>query len=156
MQGMRPRLVEAALPVPVKRRLQRIAASFNSKARKYHARGVVSWEMLANVGRLDHSNVISQCAYCGTELRLEDGTWDHVVPFDKGGQNTIDNIWRCCTFCQRRKFTKSPAEYAQHQALVVVCALPGCTKSFKPRWAEYQRGMARYCSHAHAGAASWL
>lgn len=96
------------------------------------------------------------CVYCGTELRLEDGSWDHVIAFDKGGTNFIDNIVRCCTSCQRRKHSKSPTEYDAHRALVVTCALPGCEVTYKPRWAEYQRGMARYCSHQHAGAARWL
>jgi 5-methylcytosine-specific restriction endonuclease McrA len=131
-----------------KRRLQRIAASFNAKARKYHVRGVITWGMLIQKPWV--------CTYCPTELTPDQGTWDHVVPFDKGGTNEIDNIVRCCTSCQRRKFTKSPAEYDAHRELMVTCALPGCNVTYKPRWAEYKRGMARYCSHQHAGAARWL
>ena len=62
--------------VTVQRRLQRIASGFNAKARKWRVPGVVTAEMLAMKG--------SRCAYCPTELSLWDGTWDHVVPFDKG------------------------------------------------------------------------
>lgn len=133
------------MSVPVKRRLQRIAATFNSKARKLHVPGVVSWQMLAHLP--------GHCAYCGTELRLEDGTWDHVVPFDNGGANHLSNITRCCTTCQRAKFTKSPAQYDSHRELVVICARPGCGNTYQPRWAEYQAGRARFCSHQCAGAA---
>lgn len=137
-----------------KRRLQRIASTFNAKARRLHVPGVVSWEMLANVGRLDRDGpIIAECHYCGTELRLEDGTWDHVVAFDRGGTNYLTNIVRCCTSCQRRKFTKTPEEYAAHQELTVLCARPGCGNTFKPRWAEYINGRARFCSHRCAGAA---
>jgi hypothetical protein len=94
-----------------------------------------------------------KCAYCGIELRLEDGTWDHVVPFDKGGHNVISNIVRCCTTCQRIKFTKTPAEYAEHQVRLVTCKRPGCGNQYQPRWAEWQAGRARYCSHQCAGMA---
>lgn len=97
-----------------------------------------------------------ECSYCNTELTLETGTWDHVIAFDKGGTNLISNIRRCCTNCQRRKFTKTPAEYDEHRAMVVNCALPGCPNTYTPRWAEWQRGKARYCSLKCAGASRWL
>jgi hypothetical protein len=129
--------------IPV-RRLQRIASTFNSKARKYHVPGVVSWQMLAAMP--------GQCAYCPIVLdNLDEGTWDHVLPFDRGGHNTIDNIVRCCTDCQRRKFTKTPDEFAASESLRVVCPIDGTV--FKPRWAEWQRGVARYCSLSCAGIA---
>jgi hypothetical protein len=128
-----------------KRRLQRIAAGFNRKARKFHVQGVVSWEMLAALG--------DRCTYCGVGLSLEHGTWDHQVAFDKGGTNWITNIVRCCTGCQRRKFTKTPEEYAAHKDLMVKCARPDCDVMFKPRFAERQRGMAKFHSYACAGMA---
>lgn len=131
--------------VSVKRRLQRIAATFNAKARRLHVPGVVSWQMLASAG--------GACAYCGTELRLEDGTWDHAIPFDRGGHNTLNNIVRCCTVCQRIKHAKTPGEYAEHQVRIVTCKRPGCGVTYKPRWAEWQNGRARYCSHQCAGMA---
>jgi 5-methylcytosine-specific restriction endonuclease McrA len=131
--------------VSVKRRIQRIASTFNAKARRLHVPGVVSWEMLASLD--------PHCAYDGTELRLEDGTWDHVLAFDRGGTNEITNIVRCCTACQRRKFTKTPGEYAEHLDRLVTCKRPGCGNQYRPRWAEWQAGRARYCSHQCAGMA---
>jgi 5-methylcytosine-specific restriction endonuclease McrA len=138
-----------------KRRIQRIASTFNAKARRLHRPGVVSWEMLAVVGRVERSGpIMANCFYCGTELRLADGSWDHVKAFDKGGTNYITNIVRCCTTCQREKHTKSPDEYAEHQVRLVTCKRPGCTSPpYRPRWAEWQAGRARYCSHQCAGMA---
>ncbi len=133
--------------VSVKRRLQRIAAGFNAKARKYRVPGVVTAEMLAAMP--------GRCAYCPTELALSDGSWDHVVPFDRGGNNHLTNIVRCCMDCQRRKFTKTPEEFAEHSAMEVQCALPGCTNRWQPRYAERKRGMARYCSRSHAAKSRW-
>lgn len=128
-----------------KRRLQRIAAGFNRKARLLHTQGIVSWPMLAALG--DH------CFYCGVELTLEHGTWDHKIPFDRGGTNWITNIVRCCMTCQRTKFTKTPSEHTEAQLLMVTCARPGCGNTWSPRWAERKRGMARFCSHRCAGMA---
>jgi hypothetical protein len=129
----------------MKRRIQRIASSFNAKARKNHAPGVVTWEMLASLP--------AYCRYCGIGLDLEHGTWDHYVAFDRGGDNWITNIVRCCTTCQRTKFTKTEAEFAEHKGMLVTCKRPGCGNQYKPRWAEWQRGMARYCSLRCAGSA---
>lgn len=131
-----------------RRRCQRTAASYNAKARRLGRPGVITGEMLAALP--------GQCAYCGVELGIMDGTWDHVIPFDRGGTNVIENIVRCCTSCQRRKFTKTPAEYEEHQQLYVTCALPGCEKQYRPRYAEWQNGRARYCSLSHAAASRWV
>lgn len=134
-------------PCTTKRRLQRIAVSFNAKARRYHVPGVVHWTMLAGLD--------GPCHYCGIGLDLDHGSFDHVIPFDRGGTNEITNIVRCCMTCQRTKFTKTPAEFAEHSDMIVTCARPGCGNTWKPRWAERKRGMARYCSHQCAGAARW-
>lgn len=135
-------------PVSQKRRLQRIASGFNAKARKYRVSGVTTAEMLAAMPPF--------CHYCRVTLRISDGTWDHVIPFDRGGSNELSNIVRCCMTCQRRKFTKTPAEFAEHKAMVATCALPGCEVTWQPRYAEAKRGMARYCSRSHAAASRWV
>jgi hypothetical protein len=133
-----------SIDVPI-RRLQRIASSMNARARKYRAPGSVSWQQLAIKGE--------RCEYCGVWLTLDQGSWDHQISFNDGGQNWPDNIVRCCVDCQRRKHTKTPGEYAAHRVLTVTCARPGCGNTYQPRWAEYQRGKARYCSHRCAGSA---
>jgi len=129
----------------IKRRLQRIASTFNAKARRLHVPGIVSWQMLAAMP--------GTCHYCGLELSLDQGTWDHVAAFDKGGTNEITNIVRCCTDCQRRKHTKTPEEFAEHQVLWATCKRPGCGRQYQPRWAEWINGRARYCSRRCSGSA---
>ena len=131
------------------RRLGRLAAGFNSRARRYHSLGVVDWQTLV----LIHARAGGNCQYCGTHMELDHGTWDHSVPLSEGGRNDITNIARCCTSCQRRKFTKTPAEFDAHRALTVICPIDGV--EFKPRWAEWVAGRARYCSHRCAGAAAY-
>jgi 5-methylcytosine-specific restriction endonuclease McrA len=120
----------------------------NSKARRLGARGHMTPELLFTLG--------STCHYCSVEVSYGHGSYDHVKAFDRGGSNTIDNIVRVCTRDQRRKFTKSEDEFAAHRDLVVTCALPGCSNTFHPRFAERERGMAKFCSRSHAAKAGWL
>lgn len=132
----------------LERRLGRIAAAFNARARKLHSLGVVDASTLILV----HTRAGGTCRYCGVLMELEHGTWDHSIALSEGGRNDITNIVRCCINCQRRKFTKTPAEYDAHRALTVTCPIDGVV--FRPRWAEYNAGRARYCSHRCAGAAA--
>ncbi len=50
------------------------------------------------------------CAYCGrADLPLEQ---EHVMPVTRGGGYTAANIVPACQPCNRKKQTKTPAEYA--------------------------------------------
>lgn len=120
----------------------------NKKAARLGVRGYMTPELLRTLGH--------KCHYCGISVPAGHGSYDHVQAFDKGGTNTIDNIVRICTRDQRQKFTKSEAEFAAHQDLIVTCELPWCTNTFHPRFAERERGMAKYCSRSHAALGGWL
>ena len=133
------------------RRLVRLAAAYNAKARRLGVRGVVSAFGLALI---EHEQ--PNCRYCGIALEIGQGTFDHLVPFDHNGQNVLWNIVRCCTTCNRKKFTKSPAQLAEHEARVVTCARPGCGKQYQPRWAEWEAGRARVCSRSCAAKMRWV
>jgi hypothetical protein len=126
-----------------RRWLSRKASSMNMRARKVGARGVITPEMLAAKPE--------RCWYCHIDLEPGHGTFDHRVALDKGGSNTYDNIERCCVTCQRQKFTKSEDEFLQYVAEGrITCQLPGCENTWVPRFAEQQRGMAKFCSRSHA------
>ena len=131
---------------PEERRLNRLAASYNKKARQFGVPGVITAVDLARKPR--------RCMYCGISLEVGQGTFDHMIPFDKGGTNEDFNIVRSCLTCNRKKFTKSPAEFAEHQTLVVACEV--CGKEYQPRWGEYINGRARVCSRVCAGKKRWI
>lgn len=133
---------------PEFRRLVRLASGYNKRATDFGLRGRISATELWAL-----ENETWHCHYCGIELDFGQGSFDHIVPLDRGGQNTYLNLARCCFTCQRKKFTKTPSEYANHQRLTVTCAV--CGKVFKPRWAEYNRGDARVCSRSCAGRRRW-
>lgn len=133
---------------PLQRRLIRLAHSINKKAERLGARGRVTAESLALIA-LSYP----QCPYCGVDIDPMHGSFDHKVPFDKGGSNERSNILFCCMTCQRSKYTKSVDEHAEFLNFTVVCPVDGTV--FKPRYADWKRGLGRYCSRSCAAASRW-
>jgi len=134
---------------PTQRRFSKLAAGINQKWRRVKTRGVKLFaEDLAFVYIRDDG----QCRYCGIDVGPMDTSFDHILPFKQGGPNVVDNLCVSCITCQRSKYTKTPAEYAEWQMLVRVCKT--CQKQFRPRWADYKRGLGWYCSRKCSGAAA--
>lgn len=128
---------------PEYRRLVRLAGAMNKKATAIGAHGQISAEILLALVILNPT-----CAYCDIELRAGQGTFDHSIPLDRGGKNTAANLVRSCAQCNRRKFTKTPAEFDQALQLERVCPVDG--RRFVPRWGEVRAGRGIVCSRACA------
>lgn len=141
---------------PFQRRLSKLAAAQNQKARLVGAGGRTTAEDLAWVflQAMNPETGDHECAYCGVVVTQEGVSFDHVVPFDRGGQNTVENLLACCITCQRDKYTKSPEELAEWKKLVRYCLM--CGTPFRPRWADYKRGYGYYHSRACSGKAGGL
>jgi len=56
---------------------------------------------------LFYHNYGKTCKYCGTAVlkinKSNQITCDHVIPLQKGGDSTIDNLQLICSTCNRRK-----------------------------------------------------
>lgn len=78
--------------------------------------------------KLTRHNVFSRdkntCQYCGEKFDRKDLNIDHVVPRDRGGKTTWDNVVCSCLRCNTHKRNRSP-----RQAGMVLIRKPK-----KPRW----------------------
>ena len=54
------------------------------------------------------------CQYCGKVFDRRDLNLDHVVPRDRGGPTTWENIVCSCIPCNTRKANRTPAEAHMH------------------------------------------
>lgn len=52
-----------------------------------------------------------RCAYCGIRLSKKEGTRDHMISRFNGGQSTVDNLWLCCTQCNKNKGSMGVEEF---------------------------------------------
>lgn len=127
------------------RRFSKLAAAINQKAARLGQYERLTATDLAAVF-LEADRL---CSYCGVGLSWEGVSFDHIVPFSKGGRNVVVNLAACCITCQRSKFTKTPTEHAAARRLIVKCPVDGV--EFRPRWADYQRGLGRTCSRKCSG-----
>jgi 5-methylcytosine-specific restriction endonuclease McrA len=79
------------------------------------------------------------CQYCGTQVKLSEFEYEHVVPRAKGGKTTWENIVVACTPCNQKKGGRTPAE-----ARMRIRSTPRRPdKSFKKRrmTLSWQKGM---------------
>jgi 5-methylcytosine-specific restriction endonuclease McrA len=76
-----------------------------------------------NVFERDHNT----CQYCGLQFDRSDLNLDHVIPRDKGGQTTWENIVCSCIPCNTKKGNKLP-----HQAGMQLIRTPK-----KPKWRPF-------------------
>ena len=67
------------------------------------------------------------CQYCGRVFERHDLNLDHVIPRDRGGPTTWENIVCSCIPCNTRKANRTPAE--AHMRLV--------RKPKRPKWRPF-------------------
>lgn len=56
----------------------------------------------------------NRCQYCGEVFDRKDLNLDHVVPRDRGGPTTWENIVCSCIVCNTRKANRTPHEAGLH------------------------------------------
>jgi 5-methylcytosine-specific restriction endonuclease McrA len=55
-----------------------------------------------------------RCQYCGEKKSPRVLTYDHVLPFSRGGKTEWTNIVTACGTCNRRKANRTPEEAGMH------------------------------------------
>jgi hypothetical protein len=127
------------------RRFSKLAAAINQKAKRLGQSGRISPGGLARV----FLSAEGQCTYCGIEIDWRGVSFDHIVPYAKGGQNVEENLAASCITCQRTKFTKTTAQHEAWMTYTAQCEV--CGRTFKPRFSDYQRGYGKTCSRVCSG-----
>ena len=51
-----------------------------------------------------------RCQYCGKRCKIDQLTYDHVLPRSRGGRTSWENIVSCCYTCNAHKANRTPAE----------------------------------------------
>ena len=54
------------------------------------------------------------CQYCGQTFERKDLNLDHVIPRDRGGPTSWENIVCSCVGCNTRKANRTPQEAGLH------------------------------------------
>ena len=52
-----------------------------------------------------------RCALCGRKITLSEMTIDHIVPLDKDGEDSINNLQSACLACNRFKANIRPDDF---------------------------------------------
>ncbi len=60
-----------------------------------------------------------RCAMCGIKLKPNMRHADHIMPFARGGDNTLRNIQWLCRPCNLSKHARHPIEFAQSRGLLL-------------------------------------
>lgn len=89
-----------------------------------------------------------RCGYCGGKFGMRDLTFDHVVPYSKGGKTSWTNIVTACNPCNLAKGDKSP----ERAGMTLRCELYRPTKGrlndiardFPPPLAKLHRAWLPY------------
>lgn len=53
----------------------------------------------------------STCQYCGTKMKGDDLTLDHIIPKSRGGKSDWQNLVTCCKPCNWKKDDRTPEEW---------------------------------------------
>ena len=80
------------------------------------------------------------CQYCGS--KSQSMTIDHIIPKDKGGKDSWDNLVAACVPCNARKGNRTPKEARMELKKKVrkpttVLHLQTFVKQFQGSWRPY-------------------
>ncbi|MBI6182504.1 MULTISPECIES: HNH endonuclease [Serratia] len=77
--------------------------------------------MTTKYSAIKKSNVMAKtsgkCAYCGVSLSGESLTIDHVLPKNRGGDNSVSNLLASCRPCNTAKGAKTMEQWRRFYAV---------------------------------------
>lgn len=79
----------------------------NYSKRSKTAGGILSLDIISKLKVIQNG----VCVYCGININTNPYELDHIIPFNKGGLNTDDNVQLLCYDCNKKKYNKTHDEY---------------------------------------------
>ena len=74
---------------------------------RFHSVAAEPARKRVNLARVHGPSWVETCAYC----RQPAETWDHIVPFSRGGSDERWNMAPACTRCNGAKSGRTPEEF---------------------------------------------
>ena len=65
------------------------------------------------VRKIIYNNADGRCALCGRKITFPEMTLDHIVPLDKNGEDTINNLQCACKPCNQFKANIRPSDFME-------------------------------------------
>ena len=65
------------------------------------------------VRKMIYNNADGRCALCGRKITFPEMTLDHIVPLDRNGEDTINNLQCTCKACNQFKANIRPAAFME-------------------------------------------
>ncbi|HNX03971.1 MAG TPA: HNH endonuclease [Opitutales bacterium] len=98
--------------------------------------------------RLSHESIFARddhtCQYCGRRFQEAELSIDHVIPRERGGRNTWENLVTACKSCNNRKANRLPHEAGmqltrrpRRPPRVPFAASAALGTQISPAWREY-------------------
>ena len=65
------------------------------------------------VRKIIYDNADGRCALCGRKITLPEMTLDHIVPLDRNGEDSINNLQCTCKPCNQFKANIRPSDFME-------------------------------------------
>lgn len=65
------------------------------------------------VRKMIYDKAGGRCALCGRKITLSEMTLDHIVPLDRGGEDSVRNLQSTCRVCNHFKANIRPEDFME-------------------------------------------
>ena len=85
------------------------------------------------VRKMIYDKAGGRCALCGRTITLSEMTLDHIVPLDRGGEDSVRNLQSACRVCNHFKANIRPEDFMERITAIFLYQI-GKKYSGKIRW----------------------
>ena len=90
--------------------------------------------------KIIYNNADGRCALCGRKITFPEMTLDHIVPLDRNGEDTINNLQCTCKPCNQFKANIRPSDFMERITAIFLYQMEK-RYSGKIRWKIVHRAL---------------